>query len=208
MKSREVIEKYTARNNSWALRNVAINLTRQLYHQAKPMSNFIEELKLQRGIFAVFFIGDNFPLKGAKSYVRLHPLIHVNRFDEKNREVMFNNGVSDIPVLKRYLGALLKKDLDLKVIPNNHYNDKRKFSYFVFDERSDKKLTDWMIKNLSISFINSQYSYDKIISIIEIIVDQVKPILNFSFKNDFKVFKSDIDQYRKICLKEVENAGN
>ena len=154
------------------------------------------------GIYAFFFIGDDFPFLG--NSVDKHQIIYIGKTEssqeKRDAKTHFTTGKTGNSTVRKSIGSILCTNENLKPIPrnDNDYNEGR-FSHFMFDEPSEKIITDWMENNLSISF----YEYPegkKLIDELETdIIKELKPFLNIDHKNPNNPYKDQIRQLRKNC---------
>jgi hypothetical protein len=85
-------------------------------------------------------------------------------------------------------------------IPRNDSDyAKRRFSHFKFDNPSEIKITDWMKKNMALSFYEYPESKENIDKLETEIIKQLKPILNIDHKNPKNPYLNKIKQLRKNC---------
>lgn len=173
---------------------------------SQKLSEFSNHYDIPIGLFAIFFNGDEFPLKGADLYLKSFPILHLNKTLKNGIKRDFIKDITDIPVLRRYLGAILKKQLDLIAIPNKdpkYYNQNRN-SYYEFEQAGEDRLSKWMKTYLNISFIELEYSEEIIEEIKNQMIQEYKPLLNFEKSNSNLLFKSEIDNLRKKCIEEAK----
>tara|TARA_R110001606_G_scaffold366147_1_gene521181 strand:- start:1315 stop:2268 length:954 start_codon:yes stop_codon:yes gene_type:complete len=153
------------------------------------------------GIYAFFYIGNDFPLLG--DLVSKHQIIYIGKTEssqeKRDAKTHFTTGKTGSSTVRKSIGSILCSQENLKPIPRNE-NDysKGRFSHFKFDLESEEIITNWMKNNLALSF----YEYPKTKQEIEIleteIINELVPILNIS-KNPKNTFKDALQQLRKNC---------
>ena len=153
------------------------------------------------GIYAFFYIGNDFPLLG--DFVSNHQIIYIGKTEssqeKRDAKTHFTTDKTGSSTVRKSIGSILCSQENLKPIPRNE-NDYRKgrFSHFKFDLESEEIITNWMKDNLALSF----YEYPKTKQEIEIleteIINELVPILNIS-KNPKNTFKDTLQQLRKNC---------
>ncbi|SIS86147.1 hypothetical protein SAMN05421766_104449 [Zobellia uliginosa] len=153
------------------------------------------------GIYAIFYIGNDFPILG--NSVSKHQIIYIGKTESsqesRDAKTHFATGKTGSSTLRKSIGSILFEQEDLKPIPRNETDYKiNRVSHFKFDNQSEIKITDWMEKNLALSF----YEYPKTkkeIEDLEIeIINELVPILNIS-KNPKNQFKTTLQSLRKNC---------
>ena len=163
------------------------------------------------GIYAFFFIGNDFPIFG--DTITKHQIIYIGKTEssqeKRDAKTHFTTGKTGNSTVRKSIGSLLCSIKNLIPIPRNDsdYREGR-FSHFMFDEPSEKIITDWMANNIALSF----YEYPgskKILDKLETdIIRELKPILNIDYKNPDNPYKEQIKQLRKNCAtKAIMNSG-
>ncbi len=163
------------------------------------------------GIYAFFFIGDDFPLSG--NSVDKHQIIYIGKTEssqeKRDAKTHFTTGKTGNSTVRKSIGSILCSTKNLKPIPRNDSDyEGGRFSHFMFNELSERIITDWMANNLALSF----YEYPenkKLIDKLETdIIKQLKPILNIDHKNPDNPYKDLIKQLRKKCaIIAIKNSG-
>lgn len=171
-----------------------LNRNKTPFNQVKYFSN-------QPGIYAIYFHGDSFP--DDELNIKKDDLVYIGKTESsqqsRDADTHFKSGKTGSSTLRRTIGALLREELDLNPIPRNAKDfQKRRMTFYKFDEPSEAKLTSWMKKNLSLSF----YEYPKSPAAIDFFETQLlnisKPVLNIS-KNPQNPFGSYLTSKRKEC---------
>jgi hypothetical protein len=154
------------------------------------------------GIYAFFYIGNDFPLLGDS--VSKHQIIYIGKTEssQENRDskTHFTTGKTGSSTVRKSIGSILCTQEDLKPIPRND-NDyaKGRFSHFKFDNASEKIITNWMKNNLALAFYEYPESKELIDKLETEIIKQLKPILNIDHKNPENPYRDQIKQLRKNC---------
>lgn len=162
------------------------------------------------GIYAIFFIGDNFPLLG--SSVSKHQIIYIGKTEssqeERDAKTHFISGKTGSSTVRKSIGSLLREQENLNPIPRNSIDyQKGRYSHFKFDDNSEEKITNWMENNLALSFFEYPKTKQEIEDLETEIIDELVPILNIS-KNPKNLFKNTLQQLRKECATNASNNIN
>lgn len=171
----------------------------------KRRTNFLEikNFSLKSGIYAFFFIGDEFPYFGDK--VTKHHIIYIGKteYSQKKRDekTHFATGATGSSTVRKSIGSLLRTKNNLIPIPRNNLDyQKRRFSHFKFDTRSEEIITEWMINNLALAFYEYSGSRKEIKYLEAELINTLVPVLNIS-KNPKSSFRKFLQQLRKECAK-------
>ena len=153
------------------------------------------------GIYAFFFIGNDFPL--LKDSVSKHQIIYIGKTEssqeKRDAKTHFSTGKTGSSTVRKSIGSLLCTKEDLKPIPRNETDYKKKrFSHFKFDNQSEVKITNWMENNLALSFFEYPRKKQEIEDLETELINELVPILNIS-KNPKNAFKETLQQLRKNC---------
>jgi hypothetical protein len=156
------------------------------------------------GIYAIFYIGDNFPILG--NLVSKHQLIYIGKTEssqqKRDAETHFKTGKTGSSTVRKSIGSLLCELKKLKPIPRNESDYKKgRFSHFKFENESEEIITEWMINNLALSFY--EYPENKLLidKLETEIIKKLKPVLNIDHKNPENPYKAQLLQLRKSCAK-------
>lgn len=165
-----------------------------------------EYLKIQSfsqnpGIYAVFFHGDHFPVFG--DVVSKNQIIYIGKTEssqeKRDAKTHFTSGKTGSSTLRKSIGSLFCSSENLKPIPRNEIDyQNNRFSQFKFDNPSEIKITNWMKKNLSLSFFEYPASKQEIEDLETELINEIVPILNIS-KNHKNPYKNDLQKLRKNC---------
>ena len=133
------------------------------------------------GIYAFFYIGNDFPLLGDS--VSKHQIIYIGKteFSQEKRDskTHFTTGKTGNSTVRKSIGSILCSQENLTPIPRNDSDyAARRFSHFKFDEPSEKIITNWMKNNFALSFYEYPESKKLIDKLETEIIKQLKPILN------------------------------
>jgi len=153
------------------------------------------------GIYAFFFIGDNFPILGNE--VKKHQIIYIGKTEssqeKRDANTHFATGKTGSSTVRKSIGAILQKENNLNPIPRNATDfTNGKKSHFKFDDKSETIITDWMEKKLALSFYEYPKSKSEIENLETEIINKLVPILNIS-KNSANYFKNDLQILRTQC---------
>jgi hypothetical protein len=170
----------------------------------------IRTFSYKPGIYAVYFIGKDFPLKGctpAKDEIIYLGKTESNQIN-RDEQTHFASGKTGSSTLRRSMGALLREELLLvPVLRNDDDFDAGRKSIFKFDGVSEEKLTKWMKDNLALSFYEYDQSPEEIDAIESQLIAETKPVLNIDSKNPGNPFAKTIKAARKACADEANNIG-
>ena len=153
------------------------------------------------GIYAFFYIGNDFPLLGDSVYK--HQIIYIGKTEssqeKRDSKTHFTTGKTGSSTVRKSIGSLLCAQENLKPIPRNDTDyAKGSFSQFKFDNASEIKITDWMENNLALSFYEYPKTKHEIEDLETEIINELVPILNIS-KNPKNPFKGTLQLLRKNC---------
>lgn len=164
------------------------------------------------GIYALFYIGNNFPFVGCN--VSTHQIIYIGKTEssqeKRDAKTHFTSGKTGSSTVRKSIGSLLCELEKLNPIPrnDNDYQNGR-FSHFMFDVFGEQIITDWMKRNLALSFYEFTGSIQELEDLETEIIDAIVPILNIS-KNPKNTFKITLQALRKKCalsaLRNIEIA--
>jgi hypothetical protein len=113
----------------------------------------------------------------------------------KNHFATDNTGSSTV---RRSLGALLKKRMQLKAMARSGGISETNFRNFRFDLEGEKRLTKWMRKNLEIGFCVVE---DSIGEMERGLLSELNPVLNL--KGCRSPLRQIIIELRKACVAEA-----
>jgi len=161
----------------------------------------IEKFSEKPGVYAFFYEGDSqlissLPFNNGK-------LLYIGKTEssQKSRDANthFRSGKTGSSTVRRSLGAVLRTSLGLTPIPRNSTDYERgRFSPFKFDEESEKRLTEWMKKHVSMSFYEFEESPSQLDSLETELINTSDPTLNID-KNQWGVYRTKLQSLRKTC---------
>lgn len=168
----------------------------------------INNISHHPGIYAIGYCGDNFPFPTGENVVNNGDIIYIGKTEKslKSRDAHthFKSGKTGSSTLRRSLGAVLINDLDLKPIPRSA--SETRMRNYKFIEESENQLTDWMIKNLTLSFYII-HDGKRIIRRAEFeIIKAIEPILNITH-NSTGPYVSMLKELRKKCKLIAKEQG-
>jgi len=154
------------------------------------------------GIYAFFYIGNDFPLLGDS--VSKHQIIYIGKTEssqeKRDSKTHFTTGKTGNSTVRKSIGSILCSQENLTPIPRNDSDyEAGRFSHFKFDDSSEKIITNWMKNNLALSFYEYPETKELIDKLETEIIKQLKPILNIDHKNPMNPYKEQIKQLRKNC---------
>ena len=154
------------------------------------------------GIYAFFFIGNDFPMLG--DLVSKHQIIYIGKTEssqeKRDAKTHFTTGKTGSSTVRKSIGSLLCEQENLTPIPRNSIDyEAGRHSHFKFDGRSEQIITNWMENNLALAFYEYPKSKELIDALETDIIRQLKPILNIDHKNPNNPHKDQIRQLRKNC---------
>lgn len=172
-----------------------------------PFSD-IREFSPDPGIYAVGYTGDEFPFPTGENVINNGDIIYIGKTEksQKSRDAQthFKSGKTGSSTLRRSLGAILREDLGLHPIPRSKTESRMRDYKFI--EESEKKLTSWMVDNLSLSYFLINEG-KRIIRKAEIeIIKEISPILNITH-NSSSPYVSMLKELRKKCKLIAKDQG-
>ena len=162
------------------------------------------------GIYALFYIGSDFPLLGDS--VTKHQIIYIGKTEssqeKRDAKTHFTSGKTGSSTVRKSIGSILCDKENLIPIPRNETDYKKgRCSHFKFDTDSEVKITNWMENNLAISFYEYPRSKQEIEDLETEIIGELVPILNIS-KNGNNLFKETLQRLRKKCALKAAKGFN
>jgi hypothetical protein len=123
---------------------------------------------------------------------------------DREFEHHFSSENTGFSTLRRSLGAILKKQLDLRAIPRAPGPSETNVRNYRFISDGDSRLTAWMCEHLEVG-IHASSSYPELE---DFLVPELRPLLNLNkWPNPHRV---EIKSLRKLCADEarqVRRAG-
>ena len=164
----------------------------------------------QSGIYAFFFIGNDFPLLGDK--VKRHEILYIGKTEssqeKRNAKTHFTTGKTGGSTVRKSVGSILRSTKNLVPIPRNNtdYREGR-FGHFKFDNESEEIITEWMKNNLGLSFFEYSGGKEEISEIEMGLINELIPVLNIS-KNPKNPFKGQLLKLRENCASMARKMSN
>jgi hypothetical protein len=127
------------------------------FHSNTSVFYKIDVFSNKPGIYAVHFMGNAFPVYSLKpSY---NEIIYIGKTeksqDSRHSKTHFASGKTGSSTLRRSIGALMKNGAKLNQIPRSvTETSEKRFTNYMFDETSEKLITDWMTKNWVYRFMS------------------------------------------------------
>lgn len=160
-------------------------IIKELKANARPYSE-IKSFSNQPGIYAFFFYGKTFPLKnfecGSNDIIYIGKTLKSQK--SRDADTHFKTGKTGSSTLRKTFGSLLYDQYKLNPIPRSQTDiEKRRYSHFKFDDKSEKQLTQWMVENLGLSFYPYPKSKKEIDDLETLLINHLVPALNIDRKN-------------------------
>lgn len=174
-------------------------IIQQLINDSTPYLE-IDSFSTTPGIYALFFIGKSFPLTAYSP--KINEVIYIGKTESsqasRDRDTHFATGKTGSSTLRRSFGAMLRNRLKLNPIPRGKSDIKKgRTSHFKFDKASEIKLSDWMQKNLALSFYEHAGSMTALDQLETELIQELVPILNIDRKNPSNSHREAISALRK-----------
>lgn len=172
---------------------------KQLKSSARPFKE-INNFSDQPGLYALFYIGDSFPLENYKH--SKNEIIYIGKTlkSQKSRDAdtHFKSGKTGSSTLRKTFGSLLHHQFNLTPVPRSQSDiEKKRFAHFKFDNNSEVKLTQWMEENLGLAFYPYPKSASEIDMLETLLINELVPILNIDRKNISNQYYTHIRCLRK-----------
>ncbi len=167
----------------------------------------ISSLPNQQGIYA-FFLAETGHLGEFGSFGQV---IYVGLAEKSlnSRDIKSHlaNGQTGWSSFRRSLSAILKVQLNLTAQKRDKTSTKLRPDKYKFDEDGEKRLTQWMIKNLKMGFwtTNMPLTIDQLRKEEENVILKLKPTLDLDKRTkEFNYLAHNLDNLRKVCREEVK----
>jgi len=160
-------------------------------------ANGVSRVPSQPGIYIFHLNGDasvgSFQLNRDRAlYVGSSSNLAEREFDNH-----FNSEQTGFSTLRRSLGAILRIQLDLTVLPRGSGSSESNFRNYKFQSDGEKRLTNWMKQYLDFGFCEV-HDYD---TQERLVIERLQPLLNLTnWKNPAAV---TIKELRKACADEA-----
>lgn len=160
----------------------------------------ITTYSLLPGIYAIFFIGDQFPLENLE--IPKNRIIYIGKTESsqqsRDANTHFKSGKTGSSTIRKSIGALLSQSEEIiPVIRSKTDIVKERRSHYKFDDASEEKVTKWMMSNLAVSFYEYPKSKEEINNLETELISVLKPVLNIDSKNTENSHKETIKDLRK-----------
>lgn len=182
-----------------------MNTEKVIEHLLKTEKRFTNTLFSKKpGIYAIFFVGDVFPL--LRKGIKKHQIIYIGKTEssqeKRDAKTHFSDGKTGSSTVRKSIGALLYNDgYKMYPIPRNNTDFKNnRFSHFMFDKDGERYLTKWMIDNLALSFYEYDGDKTEIESMERCIIQAIVPVLNIQ-NNPMNPFLFKLKELKRICAK-------
>lgn len=189
-----------------------MNTEKIIEHLLKTKKNFTNTLFSKKpGIYAIFFIGDEFPL--LRKEIKKHHVIYIGKTEssqeKRDAKTHFSDEKTGSSTVRKSIGALLYNEgYKMHPIPRNNTDfENNRFSHFMFDQEGERYLTKWMIDNLALSFYEYDGDKTEIESIERCIIQTIVPVLNIQ-NNPMNPFLFKLKELRRICAKHAHTEIN
>ena len=125
----------------------------------------------------------------------------------KNRDLNthFRTGRTGSSTLRRSIGAILKQDLKLTALTRNGTALQIAIDNYTFDVDGDKRLSEWMEKNLRIGYWvdKNKIPYEALRKFEEDVIKELRPTLDLDNRTrKYNPLGGTLDALRKICKEE------
>ena len=167
----------------------------------------IQKFSDKPGIYAVHFMGNAFPVYALKPSD--NEIIYIGKTEKsqasRDANTHFATGKSGSSTLRRSVGALMQKGAKLKPIPRStSETSENRFTNYMFDVPSEKLITDWMVKNLGLSFYEFTGSTEELDELETSLIKALKPMLNIDPKNTENPHYHAIRNLRAECVQKAK----
>ncbi len=174
---------------------------------AKPFLHLKQFSKLP-GIYSVHYYGQSGNL-GLIKDLKPGQIIYIGKTlssqQDRDADTHFKSGKSGSSTVRRSIGALLKKELNLVPIPRGKNRTSKDCINYRFDDKSELILTKWMTENLGLSFLEYSESPEAIRELEFSLIQYICPYLNIE-SNSNNPFLNELKHARATCKTEAENA--
>jgi hypothetical protein len=162
------------------------------------------------GIYAIFLNNDTL----LNSIPNCKKLLYLGKAEKslKSRDYKthFATGKSGSSTVRRSLGALLKKELNLHAIPRSPKETKQDLYNYKFTEEGEINLTNWMKQNLLIGFFVYDPSHNDNISLRDFegeMLSSTNPLLDLDYRTrNQNRFSQKLMELRKECKSKAEQS--
>ena len=177
----------------------SIQIIEALRFGLKPFKD-VDSFDEISAIYAIAFNGENFPFDFEIEKITKGDIIYIGKtqsgLQKRIVKTHFNDGRTALSTLRRSLGAVLKDHLHLKPTPRSLIDGRIRDYKFILE--SEKVLTEWMVNNLSISFVPFSRGKRMLKEVESEIIYILNPVLNLNHNSENKS-KSIIRELREKC---------
>lgn len=179
----------------------------QHFHSKATLFSLIQQFSDKLGIYAVHFMGNAFPVYTLKPVD--NEIIYIGKTEKsqasRDANTHFATGKSGSSTLRRSVGALMMKGAKLKPIPRStSETSEKRFTNYMFDEPSEKLITEWMTKNLGLSFYEFTGTTMELDQLETTLIKALKPMLNIDPKNSENPHYQTIRNLRAECAQKAK----
>jgi len=176
----------------------SIKIIEKLRFNLKPF-NDVQTFSELPGIYAIAYSGENLPIGYNAKELYKGEIIYIGKTTKgmlkRISKTHFKSGKTGSSTLRRSLGAILREQLKLQVVPKGLHPGVRDFKFI---HESEMSLTKWMVENLSVSFIPCDHGKRLLNQLESEIIYILDPVLNIA-KNPKNESKYIIKELRRKC---------
>lgn len=162
----------------------------ELIESKKPWLE--SKLPDQPGVYAIF-LNPKAALGGFKA--TKNGMIYIGESGNLGKRGHFESGKTGFSTLRRSIGAIKKRELQLVAVPRSEGSSN---SSFRFEQASEERLTDWMLSSLKIGFATVANLYKEVE---KDLILHFQPVLNLKYWKNPK--KQEITRLRNVCREEA-----
>ena len=165
----------------------------------------------KQGIYAFFLDKSNDLGKFGSSGQIIYAGLSETNLNSRCNQTHLATGQTGWSSLRRSLGAILKLQLNLTAQKRDKNPNKLRADKYKFDEAGEKRLTQWMIKNLKMGYwpTDKPLTLENLKKKEENVNIKLKPSLDLDKRTKkFNPLAAELDSLRKICRVEVKNSVN
>ena len=158
------------------------------------------------GLYA-FFLPNGSSLK---AFGKGSQIIYVGKAEDSLRQRDLNTHFKDnrtgYSTLRRSIGSILKKELNAIAFSRNGTLKKPNIDNYIFDTKAERKLSDWMNKNLLIGYWEYNHAIEtKSLRDIEVeLIIELKPTLDLDQRTrKYNIYKEQLIELRQVCKDEA-----
>lgn len=118
---------------------------------------------------------------------------------QREFDTHFKSGESGFSTLRRSIGAIFKKEFDLRAIPRSSGSSDTNWRNYKFTPDGEERITKWMKENLLVA-VYKTIDFDKVESEL---ITAATPLLNLTGWGN--PYAQDVKKKRKICAEEAKS---